>query len=190
MKRNYQKERKNNIHRQLILLHICCGPCATHVLDVLNQDYQPVGFFFNPNIYPKDEFDQRLKAAKTVCNSYKINLRTPPFHTEKWQALIQSRKSDPEGGRRCELCIRYRLETTAIYAKEASLSGFGTTLSISPHKNTSKINEIGNNISKIHDIKYLSYDFKKNNGFAKSVQKAKDMNLYRQKYCGCQYSRR
>ena len=171
-----------------LFLHICCGPCATHVLEVLKESYHPKGFFFNPNLYPEEEYDKRLEAAGKLCRAKGIALLSPPYQPDLWLEAVHGREKDPEGGKRCEICIHYRLDATAAMAIQKGISSFGTTLTLSPHKNSFKINELGYNIAKERGVVYLAADFKKNNGFAHSVKISKAMNLYRQNYCGCCFS--
>ncbi len=172
-----------------ILVHICCGPCATHVLHVLQEaGYRPTGFFFNPNIFPKEEFYRRLEGAARVCARYRVALWVPPSPVSDWEARVQGLEAEPEGGRRCEVCIGNRLETTAQAAATVSIPVFATTLTIGPMKNSKKINELGEKHSERTGVAFLSVDFKKRNGFLNSVRLSKQMGLYRQNYCGCRFS--
>ena len=177
-------------HTPLLLLHVCCGPCAAHVIDLLKTAYHPVCFFFNPNIHPDEEFYRRLRAAAQACKSRQVALWVPSYHPAGWFERVTGLEDQPEGGKRCTICFRFRLELTAQAARLASIPFFTTTLTVSPHKKSIIINEIGNEISKIHDIKYLSYDFKKKNGFKESMEKSKKLGLYRQRSCGCTFSTR
>ena len=174
--------------KPFILLHVCCGPCSTHVIELLRDTYHPIGLFYNPNLHPKDEYFRRLEAAARVSKQHRIALWVPPFDQETWLDRVRGLEDEPEGGRRCNICIRHRLEVTAWMAKAASLTVFATTLTISPRKNSRKINELGSDLSKLYDIAFLEADFKKKDGFLKSVQRSKDLGLYRQDYCGCCFS--
>jgi hypothetical protein len=176
--------------KPFLLLHICCGPCSTHVIEVLNKVYHPIGFFYNPNLYPKEEYYRRLKAAAKVAESLRTALWVPPAEHEAWMEIMVGMEGDPEGGRRCNICIRHRLEKAACMAKTASIDTFATTLSIGPSKNSRKINEIGVDLSKRYELSFLEADFKKRDGFLKSVQISKALGLYRQDYCGCCFSMR
>ncbi len=176
--------------KPFLLLHICCGPCSTHVIDLLKDTYHPIGFFYNPNLHPKQEYFRRLEAAAQVCRRHRAALWVPPFVQEAWLDVARGLEEEPEGGRRCNTCIRLRLEVTAWMAKAASMTAFATTLSISPRKKSPVINALGTDLSRSYDISFLEADFKKKNGFLKSVQKSKDLGLYRQDYCGCCYSMR
>lgn len=173
-----------------LLLHVCCGPCATHVFDLLKSSYHLVAFFYNPNIHPLGEFLARLEATARLCKQHEIGLWVPPHGPETWMEETRGRESDPEGGERCNICFRLRLDTTARMARMASLEGFATTLTISPHKNSKKINGIGNEIARRHGIAFLPADFKKKHGYQESVRKSRELDLYRQRYCGCCHSRR
>jgi predicted adenine nucleotide alpha hydrolase (AANH) superfamily ATPase len=176
--------------KPFLLLHICCGPCSTHVIDLVKHKYHPIGFFYNPNLHPKQEYFRRLEATAQVCRQQRAPLWVPPFGQEAWLDGVKGLEGEPEGGRRCNICIRLRLEATAWLAKSASVTAFATTLTISPRKNSPMINALGAVLSKSHDISFLEADFKKKDGFLKSVQKSKDLGLYRQDYCGCCHSMR
>ncbi len=170
-----------------VLLHVCCGICAYGAIEKLRQDdFLIEGLFFNPNIHPQEEYLRRLEAAKIVAKESKIALEEGLYSNTDWFKLCQSYREEKEGALRCELCYELRLKETYQTCLKKSLDFFATTLSISPHKNTVVINEIGKRIS---SDKFLVYDFKKEDGFAKSVEVAKRLGLYRQNYCGCIYSR-
>jgi len=177
-------------NKPLILLHVCCGPCSTHVIDLLSDTYHPIGFFYNPNVYPREEFYKRLEAAAHVSSQNRSALWVYPAAKESWLRAVRGFETEPEGGRRCEVCIRHRLEVTAWVARQAGVQVFGTTLTISPNKKSNVINQIGDDVSKSTGIPYLVADFKKRDGFLKSVEKSKALDLYRQDYCGCCYSMR
>jgi predicted adenine nucleotide alpha hydrolase (AANH) superfamily ATPase len=176
--------------KPMLLLHVCCGPCSTHVIDVLRDTYHPIGFFYNPNLHPKEEYYKRLEAAARVCRASPSAFWIHPFGQGPWLVAVRGFETEAEGGKRCQICVRHRLEVTAWVAKATSMQAFGTTLTISPNKKSNVINEIGNDLSKSTGVPFLSADFKKKDGFLKSVQKSKDMDLYRQDYCGCCYSMR
>ena len=129
--------------KPFLLLHICCGPCSTHVIDLLKDEYHPIGFFYNPNLHPKQEYFSRLEATAQVCRQHRAALWVPPFGEEAWLDGVKGLEGEPEGGRRCNICIRLRLEATAWVAKAASLTAFATTLTISPRKNSHVINALG-----------------------------------------------
>lgn len=173
-----------------LLLHVCCGPCATHVIDLTKETYHLVGFFYNPNLFPKQEFYKRLEAAAQVFRTHRRALWVPPFDQDRWSNRVRGLEKEPEGGRRCEICIQDRLEVTAWMAATTGIEAFATTLTISPTKKSSLINTIGIDLSRSNDILFLAADFKKKNGFLKSVEKSKTLGLYRQNYCGCSFSMR
>jgi len=176
--------------KPFLLLHICCGPCSTHVIDLLEDKYHPIGFFYNPNLYPKQEYFRRLEATALVCRQRRTALWVPPFGQEAWPDMVKGMEGEPEGGRRCNICIQDRLDATAWMARAASITAFATTLTISPRKNSRMINALGADLARSYDISFLDADFKKKDGFLKSVQKSKDLGLYRQAYCGCCHSMR
>ena len=163
--------------KPFLLLHICCGPCSTHVFDILKDRYHPIGFFYNPNLHPEQEYFRRLEATAKVCRKHRAALWVSPFEQGAWLDLVRGLEGEPEGGRRCDICIRLRLEATARVAKATSMTAFATTLTISPRKNSHKINALGTELSKSYDISFLEADFKKKDGFIKSVQKSKDLGL-------------
>jgi len=177
-----------------LVLHFCCGPCGAGVIETLSAQFRITGYFYNPNIWPLEEYKRRLDSAKKIAKVMKIEMIAGPYENfmfeEKVKALhrVGGRVNQKEGGKRCILCYRLRLEKTAAFAKENGIDIFTTTLSISPHKKADSINAIGVEIAKAHGLNFYEADFKKNNGFAKSVRLSKESGLYRQKYCGCQDS--
>jgi predicted adenine nucleotide alpha hydrolase (AANH) superfamily ATPase len=173
------------LHKPPLLLHICCGPCSTHVIDLLKESHFPIGFFFNPNLYPRDEYFRRLEATARVCRAQGTALWIPPFEPDLWLARVEGLEKEPEGGRRCEICMQLRLEVTAWVARSADVGIFATTLTISPKKNSLKINQLGSALAEEAGVAFLEADFKKKDGFLKSVRKSKELDLYRQNYCGC-----
>ncbi|MCK9594802.1 MAG: epoxyqueuosine reductase QueH [Candidatus Omnitrophica bacterium] len=171
-----------------ILLHICCGICSGWPIEKLRQDgYEVTGIFYNPNIHPRDEYERRLEAAKKACFVRGMELISAPYDCERWLSLTEDLKNEPEGGKRCSLCYRLRLEYTALKAKEMGIEYFTTTLSISPHKDSALINRIGIEIA---GDGFKEYDFKKADGFKKSNRFSLEHGLYRQNYCGCSYNMR
>ncbi|MDI6786384.1 MAG: epoxyqueuosine reductase QueH [bacterium] len=173
--------------KQKLLLHICCAPCATYVINLLKEDYEIFGFFYNPNIYPQVEYFKRLKEAK----KYTINL-LPLFignyESKRWNNKVVGLEREKEGGKRCSICFRIRLEKTANIALKNNFFYFATTLSVSPYKNVKIINQIGQELEGKLKIKFLAEDFKKKDGYKISCQLSKKHNLYRQSYCGCVFS--
>jgi predicted adenine nucleotide alpha hydrolase (AANH) superfamily ATPase len=183
-----KKTKPETSEKKRILLHVCCGPCSTHCLKELLSEYEPTMFFYNPNIHPQSEYFRRLEAAEKVSKHFKVPLKEGGFDVEDWLELIQGFENAPEGGKRCDICFYMRLEETAKFAKENKFDLFTTTLSVSPHKDSDTINRLGRMLGKKHGIAWLKSDFKKNNGFKKSIELSKELALYRQNYCGCFYS--
>ena len=177
------------MERKKLLVHTCCAPCATYSFEKLISDkFFPVGFFYNPNIHPTEEYKRRLEELLKFTDVKKYRLIIQEDSPELWLEAVKGLEQDKEGGSRCEICFRLRLEKTAIYARENNFDGFTTTLTISPHKNTAIINQIGRELSEKRDIFFLEENFKKNEGFKKSLELSKKYNLYRQSYCGCIFS--
>ena len=171
-----------------VVLHICCGVCAAGAVEALvREGHQVLGFFYNPNIQPAEEYQKRLDVACKVAKDLKFPLEADPYTPKEWSSLTSSLKDEPEGGRRCQVCYRLRLEKTYDYMAHCRADAFSTTLTISPHKSAQVINSIGHEIG---GEKFLIRDFKKKDGFKRAVQLAKQWELYRQDYCGCMYSMR
>jgi len=171
-----------------ILLHICCGVCAAGVVDkLMKEGHSVTGFFFNPNIYPEDEYDRRLETVHEVSRRMGFPVIEGEYDTKNWYRLIKCFENDPEGGRRCEICFCVRLEETYKVFLEGNFDVFTTTLTVSPLKNAEAINSIGRNLA---GDKFMAEDFKKKEGYKIAAGKAGEMGLYRQNYCGCEYSRR
>ncbi len=171
-----------------ILLHICCGVCAAGVVEKLKSEGNEVaGFFYNPNIEPKDEYEKRLAASKRVADECGIPLEEGPYDNTRWHGLVAGRELDPEGGKRCEICFRMRLEKTFEEMKKSGYDSFTTTITVGPMKNEKIVNAIGFEIGR---EKFIQRDYKKDDGFKKAVETAKKLGLYRQNYCGCLYSKR
>lgn len=171
-----------------LLLHSCCGPCLSSVYKVVGSDFVVTPFWFNPNIEPESEFNLRLDSFKKICDAYKAKPAVELSGTREWQNQVKGLKNEPEGGKRCNKCIKFRLIETAKKAKELGYDIFGTTLSVSPHKDADMINEIGKKITERYEINFLETDFKKNEGYRRSIELSKKYDLYRQNYCGCRYS--
>jgi len=170
-----------------VLLHICCGICASSVVQRLREeDFLVVGFFYNPNIHPESEHHQREEIVKQVSGILRFELVTAVYDKHTWLQVTQGLEKEPEGAARCLACFKLRLEETQKKADQMNISRFATTLTVSPHKNTTIINDIGRAIS---PSGFLAYDFKKDNGFKLAIEFARRYNLYRQNYCGCIYSK-
>lgn len=173
-----------------LLLHVCCATCAGYVREYLSLNYRVVMYYFNPCIHPREEYKKRLKDVKELSRLSGSKLLIGPYTHKTWRNKIKGREHDPEGGERCWLCYRDRLENTAKKAAGQKIRHFASTLSVSPHKKAAKINIIGKEIAQKHGLHFLEADFKKNNGFKRSMEISKKYDFYRQKYCGCEFSRR
>ena len=170
-----------------ILLHICCGICASSVVERLREEkFQPIGFFYNPNIHPEVEYLKREQIAKGVAKILKFELILGAYDKDGWFAETHGLENEPEGGKRCNLCFQMRLQEANRKARELRLDYFTTTLTVSPHKSTPMINETGRVVS---PSAFLARDFKKQGGFQLAIEFAKRYNLSRQNYCGCIYSK-
>ena len=176
---------------QKLLVHSCCAPCATYSFEKLISDkFLPVAFFYNPNIHPENEYKRRLDELIKFADFKKYSLIIEEDSPETWLNFVKGFEQEKEGGKRCEQCFRLRLEKAAILARENNFDGFTTVLTISPHKNSAIINQIGKELSEKHNIYFLEENFKKNEGFKKSLELSKEYNLYRQSYCGCIFSQK
>lgn len=171
-----------------LLLHVCCAPCAAYPIFSLKNRFDIVLFFYGPNIYPKEEYLKRLESAKKLSNDLGIQLIESDYDIVLWHEKIKGLECEKEGGLRCSACFEMRIEHTALYAKHNNYRYFGTTLTVSPHKPAKIINLIGKTIANKHGLFFLDEDFKKADGFKKSCELSKEYALYRQKYCGCEYS--
>ena len=184
-----------------LLLHSCCAPCSSYVLSVLIKHFDITVLYYNPNITEEAEYQKRLDEQKRFIDMINngetefspilpIKLIDVGFNKSEWEAVVIGLENEKEGGARCYPCYNLRLEKTANLAKENSFDYFGTTLSVSPYKNSTWLNEIGNIIQEKYNVKYLFADFKKNNGYKLSIEYSYKYNLYRQNYCGCVYSKK
>jgi hypothetical protein len=173
-----------------LLLHICCGPCSTEVIRRLKDEYEVVGFFYNPNISPEEEHARRLMEVHRVSALWRVLVDAPPYDHERFLALARGLEQEPEGGRRCLVCYRLRLKEAARRATENGCTHLATTLTIAPMKKAAVINPIGLEAAKRHGLVFVAEDWKKRDGFKHSVELSKDLGLYRQDYCGCEFSHR
>ena len=184
------KENKN----KKVLLHSCCAPCSSYVLTYLTNYLDITVLYYNPNISPKEEYELRKKEQIKIINNlektHKIDYIDCDWENDRYEEVIRGLENEPERGSRCTKCFYLRLEKTAKMAKELGYDYFCTTLTLSPYKNAKLLNEIGFELEKKYDIKYLPSDFKKNEGYKQSIELSKKYNLYRQDYCGCIYSKR
>ena len=196
-KRNYQKELDSLIlsqqgYRPTVLLHSCCGPCSSSVLEYLTKYFRVTLLWYNPNLYPETEFDKRLATLKELIErmnlSSTVGVLTETWKHEEFLAAIVGYEQEPEGGKRCERCFSLRLKECARLAKERQFDYFCTTLTVSRYKNAALINAIGERIAEETCIKWLPSDFKKKGGEMRSAELAEKYQLYRQVYCGCEYS--
>ncbi len=199
-KRNYQKEmdliigqnQKDGIIPSL-LLHSCCAPCSSYVLEYLSEYFSITVLYYNPNISPKEEYLHRLKEEKRLISEMKfiipVSVLDCDYNADEFFNVSKGLEKEPEGGKRCEKCFDLRLDFTAKTAKEKFFDYFATTLTVSPLKNAPLINEIGERLAKKYNVKYLCSDFKKKEGYKRSIVLSKEYNLYRQNYCGCIFSK-
>lgn len=177
-----------------LLLHSCCGPCSTSVLELLNDYFKVTLLYYNPNIYPSEEYYKRLEEQKKVLDKvngrFEIKFLEGRYHPSEYFDAVKGVEQLPEGSQRCFNCYELRLKEAAQFAKNLNMDYFATTLSVSPYKNAQIINEIGEKIAQEYGVKHLPNDFKKKDGYKKSVELSKSWNIYRQDYCGCPFSKR
>ena len=193
---NYQKILDDTINKisgtkPKLLLHACCAPCSSYVLEYLNQYFDITLYFYNPNIYPATEFDFRAEELKRLVDEMKLDVKivVEEYDNDSFEETVKGYEDMPEGTARCFKCYRLRLEKSVKYASENGFQYVTTTLSISPHKNAAVLNEIGGELAEKYGVEYLYSDFKKKNGYKRSCELSRDYNLYRQDYCGCKYSK-
>jgi epoxyqueuosine reductase len=165
-----------------LLLHVCCAPCSTHAIETVMKDYEVTLLFSNSNISPKEEYDKRLEQARKIAKIYKLKLIEDDYNHEAWLKYIKGFEQEPEGKLRCEKCFEFNLKQTNNFAKDFDY--FTTTLTISPHKDSTKIFKVGKTTSN----KFLEINFKKQDGFKHSIELSNKHNLYRQDYCGCEFN--
>lgn len=184
------KENKDKGKRPRILLQVCCAPCSSQVLTRLRKDFQVDIFYYNPNIYPPEEYDKRAQTVESLVSAMALESKViiAENKPEDFYSYVEGRKDDVEGGESCYRCYELRLRETVRLAKEKGYDYFTTSLSISPYKNSKWLNEIGEKLEKEYGISYLYSDFKKKNGYKSSIELSKKYHLYRQDYCGCVFS--
>ena len=171
-----------------ILIHACCGICSGYPISLLKEmEYEPVVYFCNPNLDTKEEFERRLEAQKIVCMYHWVDLIVEEYNHNDFLQISKGLENEPERGKRCDKCIELRLKMAAKKAKELGIKKFTTSLVISPHKNYEKITEIGQ--ANADGIEYVAIDFKKKDGFLKTNKLSKELGIYRQNYCGCEFSK-
>lgn len=197
---NYQKLMEQTINSNLnegivptLLLHSCCAPCSSYCLEYLSDYFKITVFYYNPNIYPEDEYYKRVSEQKHFIE--KLPAKNPisfiegSYDTDRFYNITKGLEDCTEGGERCFLCYELRLRESAELAKKYQMDYFTTTLSISPLKNARKLNEIGDSLAREYGIRYLNSDFKKRNGYKRSVELSEQYGMYRQYYCGCVFSK-
>lgn len=194
---NYQKELEKLLVKlekegrtPRLLLHSCCAPCSSYVLEYLSKHFEITVFYYNPNIFPESEYTKRILEQQTLIGElkYPVSFIAGNYDKEKFYEMAKGLEHLKEGKERCFKCYALRLEETARLAREGEFDYFTTTLSISPMKNADKLNEIGTMLGRKYGVEYLQSDFKKKNGYKRSIELSKEYDLYRQDYCGCVYS--
>lgn len=199
--RNYQKELDQIIEEikvlnkvPKLLIHSCCAPCSSYVLEYLSQYFEITVYFYNPNIYPPLEYIRRVEEQDRLIQEmnfvHPVTLQTGAYEPQEFYRIVEGLEKEPEGGIRCFHCYELRLQEAAKIAQAGRFDYFTTTLSISPLKNADKLNEIGEKLGREYRVAYLPSDFKKKNGYKRSVELSKEHDLYRQDYCGCVFSQR
>ena len=177
-----------------LLLHACCAPCSSAVLERLSNHFQITIFYYNPNINDENEYQKRIQELKRFVSlyetKYKVSIIEGNYEPEKWWQIALGLEKEPERGKRCYKCYQLRLDETARIAEKLKFPYFCTTLTLSPHKNANWLNEIGEKLDEQYQSTYLYSDFKKKNGYKRSIELSREYNLYRQDYCGCVYSKR
>ena len=199
-RRNYQreleaviKENESKSRVPRLLLHSCCAPCSSYVLEYLSDYFEITVFYYNPNISPAEEYEKRAAEQQHLIRElpakHPIHLVVGAYEPERFYAVSRGLEQVPEGGERCFRCFRLRLEEAAKMAAEGGFDYFATTLTISPLKNAQKLNEIGEELSELYKVEHLPSDFKKKNGYRRSCELSTEYHLYRQDYCGCPFSK-
>ena len=198
---NYQKELEKLLAQleaeqrvPSLLIHSCCAPCSSYVLEYLSEYFKITVFYYNPNIYPESEYTKRIAEQQKLIRDmefrYPVSFLAGEYDKEKFYEMAAGMEDLKEGGARCMKCYELRLSEAARQAVAGGFDYFTTTLSISPMKNAQKLNEIGLRVGKEYGVKYLVSDFKKKNGYKRSIELSKEYGLYRQDYCGCEFSMR
>ncbi len=173
-----------------LFVHICCAPDGLYVMDLLKREYDITGFFYNPNIHPAEEYQLRLEEAGKIARVVGFELIEGPYDDDRWLRVTKKFAAEPEKGRRCDVCYAMRLGRTALEASSRGFGLFATIMSLSPWKKAQVLNRIGGMFGRRYGLNFLAADFKKKDGFRKSVELSKRHGLYRQDYCGCLYSQR
>lgn len=199
MQANYQilldktlKDIEQTNYKPTLLLHACCAPCSSYVLEYLNKYFKITVYFYNPNISSNEEYCKRADELKRLCSEMAlddISVVIADYDPSAFSAIAKGLENEPERGSRCHKCYTLRLEASAIYARSNNFDYFTTTLTISPLKNAQLLNDIGAQMSQKYNVKYLFSDFKKREGYKRSIELSKHYCLYRQDFCGCEYSK-
>ena len=185
-------EEADRQNRPALLLHCCCAPCSSAVLEALSEHFAVSVYYYNPNIEPAEEYHHRLEELDRLRGELpcEIGSVTAPYQPEEFESFARQMADEPEGGRRCARCFALRLEATARAAREAGIPWFATTLTLSPMKDAALLNRIGSAMETKYGVRYLTSDFKKEGGYLYSIRQSEKYHLYRQDYCGCLYSKR
>ncbi len=197
--RNYQRELDRILAEfqaeakaPRLFLHSCCAPCSSYVLEYLSRHFEITVYYYNPNIFPEEEYEKRVEEQKRLILAmdfvHPVNFIAAPYEPEVFYREVKGHEKDPEGGERCLKCYELRLRAAASMAAEKGYDYFTTTLTISPLKRADKLNEIGERLAAEYGVAFLPSDFKKKNGYKRSIELSKEYGLYRQDYCGCVYS--
>ncbi len=199
IKENYQKQLDKIIENlgdrvPALILHSCCAPCSSYCIEYLSQYFNITVIYYNPNIYPETEYkkrkDEQKRLIREMKTKYPVKMLDCDFESDKFYEMAKGMELCREGGERCFKCYRLRLEKTVQEAKKHKFDYFTTTLTISPLKNAQKINELGNELGAEYGVDFLPSDFKKREGYKRSIELSKAYDLYRQNYCGCVFSRK
>ena len=199
MKQTYQKQMDAVVAalpegaRPRLLLQSCCGPCSSYVLEALTPFFRVTVLYYNPNIQPREEYELRLANQRKIIDELPtataVDLLECSYDGDRYDQAVRGLESEPEGGQRCTVCFRLRLEETARLAKENGFDWFCTTLTVSPHKDADRLNRIGAELGERYGVPFLPSDFKKREGYKRSIELSKAYGLYRQDYCGCLFSK-
>lgn len=179
----------HNGEKPTLLLHSCCAPCSSSVLERLVENFKVTVFYYNPNIDAFEEYQTRVQEQLRLCKTFGVEIITSEHCKQDFISAVKGLENEKEGGSRCAVCFKLRLVKTAEFAKQKGFDYFATTLTVSPLKNASLINAIGEEIGREIGVKYLPSDFKKKGGYLRSIELSKQYDLYRQNYCGCEFSK-